>query len=245
MYLLCLVLVTVNAGQACHGILVNQETQNTFDRARSGSSRIEQPGSGEYSGYRSLNVDIVKKSLKTIFKDNNLKHKFISDSASAFYPSAAALHKPAASSSVRTSSLAPDKRHIIMADPVSVPMGDRKPMDFPLRLMQHTTDDGKDKEGEKRNWKYGKPSSFHRPTDMPGAMPCKKPRGADESIATAPPNVCDLCPNENGMNPLDPCTVRISILTGTRTKIKCILSNIFCKMLQYEIIILNYFTPNL
>lgn len=229
MNVICLMLVIVYAGQACQGILVYQEPHYALDNARSGSSRAEQADLGEYQGHRVNNVNQVKKSLRTTLQNKDTKHKIFSDAGEALHPSVGVLHKPVASSLVRTSSVAPDKRHTTMADSVSEPPAeDIKPPDFSHRLMHHPTEDGGNKNGDRGHpGGYDKLTPFRFSIEEPEAMPCNKPPGAAINIATAPPNVCDLCPNENGKNPLDPCTVRTSAPTNT-TQIKISLIKIPC-----------------
>lgn len=210
MHFLCLVLVTVFAGQACHGY---QGPFNTLDRARRGSTRAEQDGLREHPGHRKHDTNLLKKRNKKIKTEN------FSDEDDEFQPAGGVLHNPAASTPVRTDSHTPNGDPTAKANSVLVPLMPPEPLVAPRRLLHPPTrDGGGEEEDREAPWPFMRPSSsFHFPIDMDVGKPCKKSPGMTDNIATAPPNVCDLCPSENGKNPLDPCTVR----KAARTRQSC------------------------
>lgn len=202
MHVLCLVLVTVYAGQACHALLDYQGPPYTLDRARHGLPPAERADLREYSGRREYDVNYLKKLYKGI------KNKRFSGADGALDSAGGVPHSPAAAPPpVRTHSHAHATKP---SAPVS--LAAPEPPAAPARLLHPPAGDGGDKEedtGAPR--RHLRPSSsFRFPAQVPDEHPCKRPPGEVGYIVTAPPNVCDLCPSENGKNPLDPCTVRMS-----------------------------------
>lgn len=227
MHALCLVLVTVFAGQACHGY---QGPSYTLGRGPSGSTRAEQAGLRKYPGHRKHDANHLRKLNKEI------KNKSFSDEDGELQPAAGVLHNPAARPPVRTDSHTPEGLPTIKASSFPVPLTASKPSAAPRRLLHSPARDGGGKDTT-TPWPYIRPSySFHFPIDLDKGKllfpvdldkgkphvpidlddwkPCKnKPPGLVDNVPTAPPHVCDFCPSENGMNPLDPCTVRMAART--------------------------------
>lgn len=195
MQVICLVLVIVFAGQACHGF---QGPSYTIGRARRGSTLRD------YPGHRKLDTNRLKKLNKGI------KRKDFSDEQGDLHPFAGVLHNLADTpSSVRTSSHSRDGLPIVKSSSVPLYLTPPKPPAAPRRLLHPPArNSGVEEEVTRAPWPHIKPASpFHFPVDLDEGKPCRNsPPGMVDSVPTAPPQVCDLCPSEQGMNPLDPCT---------------------------------------
>ncbi|MPC08167.1 Leucine-rich repeat-containing protein let-4 [Portunus trituberculatus] len=115
-------------------------------------------------------------------------------------------YQTASASNTKISSNKPEKGRARV--PVPVSLADTKPSDVSCSPKDLSLWEA---EGKARNRlhlsRYLKPTTSQSiPEVLPAGLPCKDHRRHVPNIATAPPDVCDLCPDENGKNPLDPCT---------------------------------------
>lgn len=187
MRVLCVVFVVVSIGQACQGALLPRRHISILR-----PTRPDPPEPADPATHREL-------------KANN--------------PSVPDVHHNLTSKAgTQTGPHRPCERPRPL-QPVTVSVTDSKPPARPRRPLNPLLKEALNRaEDRRRHMRQLKPWTSHiSPVDMPVEISCKDKKESSGRLVTAPPNVCDLCPDVYGKNPLAPCTVRIVFHSFTFT----------------------------
>ena len=202
MHVLSVVFVVVYVGQVCQGALLHQGHTSLLRRTFRGSTSSHPGDSVTHRELKDNNLIALKKYLRTVIKDKKIKYKTTGETHT------------------QTGSGEPHEHRARLSESVPVSLTANKLPSIPRRPPNHSLKEAESKaEGGRHALHHLRPWISHiSPVQVPELIPCKSPRTHTPHIATAPPNVCDLCPDEDGKNPLDPCTVCNILHSSTHRK---------------------------
>ena len=200
MHVLSAVLVVVCVVQGCQGASLPERPISLLHHVFPAPAPPETENLATYSLLKTNDYIALEKYLKSIIKEKEMKYQISS------------------ATNTLINANRPDKGRAKL--PVPVSLTNTKPSDMPCRSRNPSLWEAEIKAKNSLHLSsHVKPLTSHNiPEVLPAGLPCKDHRKHVPNIATAPPNVCDLCPDVNGKNPLDPCTVRTQLLLSTYMK---------------------------
>ncbi|XP_063873674.1 uncharacterized protein LOC135107584 [Scylla paramamosain] len=188
MHVLSAVFVVVCVGQVCQGASLPQGPTSLLRHAFPAPAPPEPGDSATHPHFKTNDYIALEKYLRTVIKEKEMKYQTPSETGT------------------QVGTDRPDEGRARV--PVPVSLTGTKSSAIPRRLGDPSVGVAEHKAGSRLYpSRHVKPWTSHSsPEVLPARMPCKDPRKYVPNIATAPPGVCDLCPDEDGKNPLDPCT---------------------------------------
>lgn len=188
MHVISAVFAMVCVGQVCQGASLLQGPTSPLRHTFPVPAPPEPQNSETHPHLKTNDYIALEKYLRTVIKSKEMKYQTSSETNS------------------HIDSERPDEGQARVPEPLSL-------IDIKHATSLHRLRDPSlgEAESKARNTMYPsrhvRPQTSHSsPEVLPAGLPCRDPRNPVPNIATAPPNVCDLCPDVDGKNPLDPCT---------------------------------------